>query len=350
MGKWHATDILEQDIRNKENNRLKSKMKRNTAGVLAGILLGTAFLGGCSNPVSTILEKPVFKVGKESCSREDARAILMNYQKEYSNLYGIDMWEHDYGQEQSLEDYIKDLTLAQMAQVYTLDVIASEKGVTLSEDEQKKVAEAARTYLDGLEDTERDYIGLSEKKAKKLYERYVLAEKLYETLKKEVNQEVSDDEARVMKFKQIYTADAAKAQDYMAQLQAGADFESLAQTANEVDTVDINVNRTTFSDDVSQQLFALTDGGVSNIIEIDGGYYIFYCSSAFDAELTEAHKMDVLEKRMSDAVTDTYADYMSQLSSKENQDVWSEVTVDTSLKLESASFMEVYQQYFSAKE
>ena len=92
-----------------------------------------------------------------------------------------------------------------MAQVYTLDVIASEKGVTLSEDEQKKVAEAARTYLDGLEDTERDYIGLSEKKAKKLYERYVRAEKLYETLKKEVNQEVSDDEARVMKFKQIYT-------------------------------------------------------------------------------------------------------------------------------------------------
>ena len=41
---------------------------------------------------------------------------------------------------------------------------------------------------------------------------------------------------------------------------------------------------------------------------------------------------------------------MSQLSSKENQDVWSEVTVDTSLKLESASFMEVYQQYFPAKE
>ena len=62
------------------------------------------------------------------------------------------------------------------------------------------------------------------KRQKKLYERYVLAEKLYETLKKEVNQEVSDDEARVMKFKQIYTADAAKAQDYMAQLQAGSRF------------------------------------------------------------------------------------------------------------------------------
>ena len=53
---------------------------------------------------------------------------------------------------------------------------------------------------------------------------------------------------------------------------------------------------------------------------------------------------------MSDAVTDTYADYMSQLSSKENQDVWSEVIVDTSLKLESASFMEVYAQYFETEQ
>lgn len=139
-----ATDILEQDIRNKENNRLKSKMKRNTAGVLAGILLGTAFLGGCSNPVSIHSGKTSFQSRKRKLQSGDARVILMNYQKEYSNLYGIDMWEHDYGQEQSLEDYIKDLTLAQMAQVYTLDVIASEKGVILSEDEQKKVARSSQ--------------------------------------------------------------------------------------------------------------------------------------------------------------------------------------------------------------
>lgn len=329
---------------------MKSRNMRKKAGALAVVLACSTFLGACSNPLAAVISKPVFKVGSESCSQEDAKAILMNYQKEYSNLYGIDMWEHDYGQEQSLEEYIKNLTLAQMAQVYTLDVIASEKEVTLSEDEQKKVSEAAKTYRDGLDDAEREYIGLSEKQTEKLFERYVLAEKLYETLKTEVNQEVSDDEARVMKLKQIYTTDQTKAQTYQAQLQGGTDFETLAQTANEADSVDITVNRTTFSDDVSEKLFALTDGGITDVIEIDGGYYIFYCSSAFDAELTDAHKKDVLEKRMSDAVTNTYAEYMNQLSSKENQDVWSSVTVDTSLKLDSASFMEVYQQYFSAEQ
>lgn len=318
--------------------------------MLAALLTCTTMLGACVNPFSTVLAKPVFKVGQESCSQKDAKVILMNYQKEYSNLYGIDMWQHDYGQEQSLEEYIKDLTLAQMAQVYTLDVIASEKGVDLSEDEQKKVAEAAKTYLDGLDESERDYVAVSEKQAEKLFERYVLAEKLYESLKTDVNQEVSDDEARVMQLKQIYTSDASKAQNYLAQLQAGTDFETLAQTANEATSVDINVNRTTFPDEVTEKLFALTDGGITDVMEINDGYYIFYCSNAFDAELTEAHKTDVLEKRMSDAVTNTYSEYMNKLNSQENQDVWSQVTVDTSLKLESASFMEVYQQYFAKEE
>ncbi len=329
---------------------MKNRKIRTKLSVLAVVTAGSLLLGACSNPLEAVFSKPVFKVGSESCSQKDARVILMNYQKEYSNLYGIDMWEHDYGQEQSLEEYIKDLTLAQMAQVYTLDVITSEKNVTLSEDEQTKVKEAAKTYLDGLTEEERSYVGISESQVEKLYERYVLAGKLYDSLKTEVNQEVSDDEARVMRLKQIYTTDQTKAQLYLAQIQGGTDFETLAQTANEADTVDITVNRTTFSDEISQKLFALTDGGISDIIEADNGYYIFYCSSSFDAELTDEHKQDVLEQRMSDAVTDTYADYMSQLSSKENQDVWSEVTVDMSLKLESASFMEVYQQYFETEQ
>ena len=322
---------------------MKSRNMRKKAGALAVVLACSAMLGACENLMEAVVAKPVFKVGSESCSKDDAKVILMNYQKEYSNLYGIDMWEHDYGQEQSLEDYIKDLTLAQMAQVYTLDII-------VSEEEQKKVTEAAKTYLDGLDDAEREYVGVNEKQTEKLFERYLLADKLYESLKTDVNQEVSDDEARVMRVKQIYITDQAKAQSYLTQLQGGTDFETLAQTVNEADAVDITVNRSTFSDEIIQKLFALTDGGITDIIEADNGYYIFYCSSAFDAELTDEHKKDVLEQRMSDAVTDTYADYMSQLSSKENQDVWSEVTVDTSLKLESASFMEVYAQYFETEQ
>ena len=59
--------------------------------------------------------------------------ILMNYQKDYSSLYGIDLWQHEYEDGSSLEDYVKDLTASQLAEVYTLDIIAEEQELTLSE-------------------------------------------------------------------------------------------------------------------------------------------------------------------------------------------------------------------------
>ena len=116
---------------------MKSRNMRKKTGALAVVLACSAMLGACGNPLEAVIAKPVFKVGSESCSKDDAKVILMNYQKEYSNLYGIDMWEHDYGQEQSLEDYIKDLTLAQTAHVDTVVVITSNSSTLSYEINQK---------------------------------------------------------------------------------------------------------------------------------------------------------------------------------------------------------------------
>ena len=332
------------------------RKKKKTVAVCGVLLAAALSLGGCSTKgglkvvlTGGLSRNELISVNKAAMTLPEAKLLLMTELARYRNLYGEEMLSRQFGG-QTLEESVKESTLDLMGKLLVMDEMADKYQIRLNEEDTANILSASAEYMDTLTETEKAFTGASESDVQHLFEKALLADRVYAELTGEQTIEVSDDEARVMKFKQIYTADAAKAQNYMAQLQAGADFESLAQTANEADTVDINVNRTTFSDDVSQQLFALTDGGVSNIIEIDGGYYIFYCSSAFDAELTEAHKMDVLEKRMSDAVTDTYADYMSQLSSKENQDVWSEVTVDTSLKLESASFMEVYQQYFPAKE
>lgn len=326
----------------------KKKTAHARRGALCGriaavsVCLSVLALTACGGKVSTVIEQPVFKVGSMRCGTAEARVILMNYQKEYSNLYGIDMWAHDYGDGQSLEEYIKDLTLAQMAQVYTLDVIAKEQEVSLTEEEQSKAAEAANTFVSGLNEEEAAYLDVSEKEVQSLYENYMLADKMYETIKNSVNQEVSDDEARVIRLKQIYTTDEEKAKGYLTQLQGGTDFETLAQTANEAENIDLTVNRTTYADDITQKLFALTDGQISDVVANDGGYAIYYCVSSFDAELTEAHKPDVLEQRMTDAVSETYADYTEKLSSKENTDVWEKVAVDTTLSLDSASFLEIY--------
>ena len=324
--------------------------KRMTGTALAVLLAGTAVLAsGCRAPVFSALGgKYVFKVGSEKCPEKDAKVILLNYQKEYSSFYGIDMWSGAYEDADSLEAYVKELTVSQLAEVYTLDVIADEQELILSEEETAQTEEAAAEYMDGLDEGAREYLGVSEGDVQSLFARYLLAKKLYTSLTEKVSSEVSDDEARVMDMKQICVSDQSMADDLLSQLAAGADFTTLASSYNEASAADLHVTRTTYDAEISDQLFALSTGEHSNVIAMDGKYYIFYCVNAFNETLTQENKPNVLTKRMEDAVDSAYASYQEQLQSELNEDVWGRVSVDTSLKLDGASFLEIYHEYFGS--
>lgn len=329
--------------------KIQKNYKKQIAGMsLAALMAGTAVLvSGCGVPVLSALgRKYVFKVGSEKCPEKEAKVILLNYQKDYSSLYGIDMWSNEYEDGNSLEDYVKDLTISQLAEVYTLDIIAQEQEVTLTEEETAQTETAAKEFMDGLDDAEQSYLDVSEGDVQDLYERYLLARKLYTSLTESVSSEVSDDEARVMDMKQICVSDEKTAEGILSQLAAGADFSTLAAAYNQAAATDLHVIRTTYDEGVCDQLFALSTGACSEVIAMDGAYYIFYCVNAFNEELTQENKSNVLTQRMEDAVNSAYSSYTEQLASELNEDVWNAVTVDTSLALEGASFLEIYQKYF----
>ena len=224
-------NVVKSDIQKRKTNH-----KKKLAGIsLAALLIGTAAaVSGCSGPsLPSLGGKYVFKVGSEKCPEKEAKIILLNYQKDYSSLYGIDMWSGEYEDGNSLEDYVKDLTVSQLAEVYTLDIIAGEQEIALSEEETAETEAAAKEFMEGLDDAEREYLGASEGDVQNLYERYLLARKLYTSLTESVSSEVSDDEARVMDLKQICVSDENTAEQIAAQAASGADFSTLAAASFE---------------------------------------------------------------------------------------------------------------------
>lgn len=336
-------------MQNRKIQKNQKKHIRQASGAALTVLLAGTVLtaSGCGIPVlSSLGGGYIFKIGSEKCPERDAKVILMNYQKDYSSLYGIDLWQHEYEDGSSLEDYVKDLTASQLAEVYTLDIIAEEQELTLSEDETAQTEAAAKEYVEGLSEAEREYLGVGEGDVQELFERYLLAKKLYTSLTESVSSEVSDDEARVMDVKQIRVSDQKTAEAIASQLEGGADFAALAAEYNEAQATEIHVTRTTFDQEISDQLFALGNGAVSPVIAMDDAYYIFYCTNAFNEAMTQENKANVLTRRMENAVNSAYASYTDQLQSELNEDVWSEVPVDTSLALEGASFMDIYEKYF----
>ena len=289
----------------------------------------------------TLSSRQVFTLDKSACSLKEAKVYLANYQNIYGTAYTIDLWQHDFG-DASLLDYVKDITLEELTRVYTMDLLAQSQEVTLSEDETAKVAEAAKEYYASLSEDETAYMDVAEADIAEYYTHYALAQKLYHSLTNGVNEEVSDDEARVMEIMQIYVTDEDRAHEVEQKLAQGDDFASVANNYNELSAIQVTVSRDDLPDEVA---FQLDDNAVSGMIAAGNGYYFIKCLNKYNEELTEANKSNIVEKREKEAFDDVYNEFVASLSSRLNTDLWDGIELTTDGSIQTNSFFAVFEKY-----
>ena len=273
----------------------------------------------------TLSSRQVFTLDKSACSLKEAKVYLANYQNIYGTAYTIDLWQHDFG-DASLLDYVKDITLEELTRVYTMDLLAQSQEVTLSEDET--------AYMDVAETDIVEY-----------YTHYALAQKLYHSLTNGVNEEVSDDEARVMEIMQIYVTDEDRAHEVEQKLAQGDDFVSVANNYNELSAIQVTVSRDDLPDEVEEVAFQLDDNAVSGMIAAGNGYYFIKCLNKYNEELTEANKSNIVEKREKEAFDDVYNEFVASLSSRLNTDLWDGIELTTDGSIQTNSFFAVFEKY-----
>ena len=292
----------------------------------------------------TLSSRQVFTLDKSACSLKEAKVYLANYQNIYGTAYTIDHWQHDFG-DASLLDYVKDITLEELTRVYTMDLLAQSQEVTLSEDETAKVAEAAKEYYASLSEDETAYMDVAEADIAEYYTHYALAQKLYHSLTNGVNEEVSDDEARVMEIMQIYVTDEDRAHEVEQKLAQGDDFASVANNYNELSAIQVTVSRDDLPDEVEEVAFQLDDNAVSGMIAAGNGYYFIKCLNKYNEELTEANKSNIVEKREKEAFDDVYNEFVASLSSRLNTDLWDGIELTTDGSIQTNSFFAVFEKY-----
>ncbi len=307
-------------------------------------------LGGCQIGNKQIVvsgslsDKQVFKIGSATCGVKEAKVYLTNYQNIYGTAYGLNLWEHDFG-DNSLTQYVKDITLEELTHVVCMDLLAESQEVSLSEEEKADVASAAKEYYASLSEDEIAYLAVTESDIAEYYAHYALAQKLYRSLTNGVNDEVSDDEARVIEIMQIYVTDETKAAEVSSKLKNGDDFASVANNYNQLSSIQVTVSRDELPVEVEKVAFDLDNGEISDEIPVDHGYYFIKCLNKYDEELTEANKSNIVEKREKEAFDDIYNEYVSGLSSYLNQNLWDELELDTDAAIATDSFFEVFEKY-----
>lgn len=319
---------------------------KNKINLLAGVLAVSVFFAGCSIGGKEIVvtsgvgSKDVFKIGGDSCNQTEAKVYLANYQNIYGKSYGIDLWEQGF-QKKKLKQYVKEVALSEMTKIICMDLLAENQEIALTTEEKARIKDAAAKYYESLNEAELTYTGASQSDIESMYEDYALANKVYQSLTQSVDEEVSDDEARIMEAMQIYVKTQDKAEEVSAKLAAGEDFAAVASNYNQKPVIEITFGRGDLPEEVEKAAFELDDGAVSDCIQTDDGFYFIKCINKFNEELTDANKSNIVDAREKAAFDDVYEEFVSTLASNLNESVWENIPLVTDGSISTDSFFEI---------
>ena len=347
---------------------MKKSRKLSLIGMSLGIMM--FLLTGCSEKSTKIVlhtgfaKDEVFRVEEMSCSLPELMVYLTTTQSRYEKVYGERIWDTKL-EGITLEENMKDMVLAQLSQIKAMNLLAVQEQVELSTEEKEIVEEAAETFYGTLTKEERKVLNVDKELIKHLYQEYALANKVYYHIIKDVNPEVSDDEARTITVDHIliktYSLDEnsqkvefndeqkkeafARAQEVLKKAKEGIGFDSLIATYNEDSQSQYSFGKGEMNLGFETTAFNLGKGEVSEIVETEYGYHIIKCISTFNQEQTDANKIKIVEKRREEVFGQRYSEFVAQLTKAVNEKLWEKITLIQDTEMDVSEFFDIYQEY-----
>jgi len=308
----------------------------------------------------------VFKIESMSGTLPEIMVYLVNMQEQYESVYGKEIWQRDLNGT-TLAESVKDTVLANLAQVKAMNLLAQKHNVTLDEMEKQFAKEAAKEYYESLNETEIAVMQVNEEILAQMYEEYALANKVYEYIIKDINPEISDDEARTITVDYIliktYTTDGTGAkieyseedkeeardlaEDILRQAkEEGSDFKELVLKYSEGDKGTYSFGKGETEEGFEQAAFNLATGEISNLVETPSGFYIIKCLSTFDKDQTSANKVKIVEEKREEVFGEEYDAFAQGLTRDINEKLWESISLVDDEEVTTQQFFNIYHEYF----
>ena len=323
--------------------------------------------GGNTKVVLTtgFAEDELFRIGDSTCSLSEAMVYLTNMQNQYESIYGTQIWQRKIGDD-TLEKKVKDVVLARMAQIKTMNLLAGQRGVVLTEQEEELVLSAAKEYFSSLNEAEISAMNIDENTVQQLYREYALANKVYSEIIEGTNPEISDDEARTVTVSQIFVKTYAlnavgekvpyteesrvaafdKIKNIQKMLREGVSFDELATRYSEDGQLTVSFRKGEMEPGFESAAFNLGTDEISDIVETQHGYHIIKCISTFNREVTDENKKKIVEERKEEVFGEEYKTFVGSLTKNLNKELWNTISFIHDEEVETSDFFEIYNSYF----
>ncbi len=310
--------------------------------VIAGYI---RFFNGKFIYISTGMKKTeFFKVGGLTADICETDILLSDARQEYENIFGTDVWNQSIG-DVTFDDYVKEQVKAKLERIYCMNLLAGEKGTTLSRTQREAVSNAVDTYYAGLSQSQIDGYSITKEKLNTLFTYFAIAENLYSDMTSAENFEVSYDDARVIRVQYICADSEEDIKAAKKRLDGGEAFYAVAKDYNP-DEYERECKRGELESAFEEAAYNLSTGEVSDIVEAGGRYYIIKCSSDNDKSKTESNKTAMEEQKRLEYFNSIFEEYEKKYYVELNENVWKSKRTSRA-EIFDVNFEDIYNQYLN---
>lgn len=249
-----------------------------------------------------------------------ARTLIESYEEEY----GKDVWGttivSDDGLEMDVEEMARKEVISNIVRTKALALQAESYGISLTVEEEEAQQKKAENFFSSLTDSQRAAVGMEENTVKRVMKENALADKVYHYIMKSDAAEVSDEQARMTTFYDmffecykedefgnivVYPADKIARQKENADKALSAITEYLKDNENMnitfigytynlpyagTNTMSKNDILNTYGQEVLDTLYNMENGQISGVVETEYGYHIFQMIALTDEAATKEYK------------------------------------------------------------
>lgn len=345
-----------------------SKLSTKLACGMLAAALGAGGLAGCGSldgtqTVATVDSEGV-TLGLANYMLRMNQAEMESYYRMLAESYGMDGGEYWSTETEDGITYGEDLknnVMDTIKELYVMRAHAKDYGVSITEEEQASIDEAAQTFMDSNDAEVLEELAVSEEDVKTYMELYTIRQKMREPMAADVDREVSDEEAAQTRvtFVEVSTegtetdedgntvdlTDEEKAEK-MDQAQqildkveaaedpASADMDALAKEVDEnLSAVERTFSSSGEGDETTDQAIKdavadLEDGQVvSQVVEGETAYYVVRLEQQFDEEATENEKELIISDREDTQYENLVQEWTDAAEMEVENSVWNKVKV-----------------------
>jgi foldase protein PrsA len=316
--------------------------KKRRGRIFLAVLALIALLTGCKADIPIVSEIAETK----AYTLPQSMIILATERNRYQTIYTSQIWGVDLPGDQNFETYLVDQVKEFLQEMKMMNLLAENKGVTLTSGEKEEVRKASDEYFESLTKEDISYMKVTQEDVKTMYEQYYLSNKVVTELTKDMNLEISDSEAKVIVVDQIVLKDKEQADHVLSLVTAqGADFSALAREYSSEETVERHIGRGEVSKPYEEAAFALLAEEISPVVEDKGKYYIIKCVNDYDETATQERKSGLYRTRKKEAFDQIYNKYKEEHPITFSNEIWKDVKFSKEDKTTTTNFFEIYKKH-----